>query len=111
MIELKSLIISWNPYSYFVSNIPKEEYDGINKLVITSFEFDFFGHDKKIFDEFHGGGFLISNEISIKDLKVFFEKNKESYDKLTLEHIKKINQYKKLEKIDWLWLQKLCIEG
>jgi len=72
----------------------------MNLLHRNSFEFDFFGHDKKIFDEFHGGGFLISNEISIKDLKVFFEKNKESYDKLTLEHIKKINQYKKLEKID-----------
>ena len=72
----------------------------MNLLHRSTFEFDFFGHDKKIFDEFHGGGFLISNEISINDLKVFFEKNKESYDKLTLEHIKKINQYKKLEKID-----------
>ena len=72
----------------------------MNLLHRNSFEFDFFGHDKKIFDEFHGGGFLISNQISMNDLKKFFEKNKESYDKLTLEHIKKINQYKKLEKID-----------
>ena len=72
----------------------------INLLDRNSFEFDFFGHITKILNEFHGGGFLMSNKISINDLKVFFEKNKESYDKLTLEHIKKINQYKKLEKID-----------
>jgi hypothetical protein len=70
----------------------------MNLLHRSTFEFDFFGHDKKIFDEFHGGGFLISNEISMTKLKIFFEKNNADYELLTLEHIKKINQYKKLEK-------------
>ena len=74
----------------------------MNMLDRSTFEFDFFGHDKKILDEFHGGGFLISNEISMNDLKIFFEKNKEDYTILALEHIKKINQYKKLEKSDCL---------
>ena len=70
----------------------------INLLDRNSFKFDFFGHFKKILDEFHGGGFLISNKISMNDLKIFFEKNNDDYELLGLEHIKKINQYKKLEK-------------
>ena len=69
----------------------------INLLDKNSFEYDFFGNIKKVIDEFHGGGFLISDSISMSELKSFLEKNKESYQTLTLEHIKKINQYKKLE--------------
>ena len=63
----------------------------------NSFDFDFFGNYMKVLDEFHGGGFLISDGISMSQLKSFLEKNKESFETLTLEHIKKINQYKKLE--------------
>tara|TARA_B100000745_G_scaffold248367_1_gene170397 strand:+ start:264 stop:1799 length:1536 start_codon:yes stop_codon:yes gene_type:complete len=69
----------------------------ISLLDRNSFDYDFFGNHQKILDEFHGGGFLISDEISMSELKSFLEKNKESYETLTLEHIKKINQYKKLE--------------
>jgi len=69
----------------------------INLLDRNSFEYDFFGNIKKVVDEFHDGGFLIANSISMSDLKSFLEKNKESYEALTLEHIKKINQHKKLE--------------
>jgi capsule polysaccharide modification protein KpsS len=70
----------------------------MNLLDRNSFEFDFFGNDRKIFNEFHGGGFLVSNEISMDEFKSFLEKNKENYEILTSEHIKKINQYKKIGK-------------
>ena len=69
----------------------------LNLLDRNSFDFDFFGNDKKILDEFHEGGFLIGNKISMSQLKSFLEKNKEDYNLLTLEHIKKINRYEKLE--------------
>ena len=69
----------------------------INTLDRNSFDFDFFGNVGKIMNELHEGGFLISNNISMNQLESFFEKNKEDYNILTSEHIKKINQYKKLE--------------
>lgn len=69
----------------------------INILDRNSFDFDFFGNVGKIMNELHEGGFLISNNISMNQLESFFEKNKEDYSRLTSEHIKKINQYKKLK--------------
>src|SRR3989338_6810696 len=36
---LRSLIILWNPYSVFVSNIPRGEYVGMAKFAITNFDF------------------------------------------------------------------------
>ena len=69
----------------------------INTVDRNSFPFDFFGFEQKVMDEFHEGGFLITSNISMNHLESFIEKNKESYNTLTSEHIKKINQYKKLE--------------
>jgi tRNA A22 N-methylase len=51
-----------------------------------------------VLERFHVGGFMISNEISMKSLDSFFEEDREIYEILAAEHIKKINQYKKLEK-------------
>ena len=39
---------------------------------------------------------MISTKISMKDLDKFIEEDKEIYEMLAVEHIKKINQYKKL---------------
>ena len=41
---------------------------------------------------------MVSNEISMKYLDSFIEENRESFEILAAEHVKKINQYKKLEK-------------
>ncbi len=73
--------------------------DFINLLDRNSFPFDIFGFNSRVIDKFQHGGFMISNEISMKSLDSFFEEDRESYEMLAEEHIKKINQYKKLEKI------------
>ena len=70
----------------------------INLLDRNSFPFDLFGFNSKISERFLNGGFLGSNEISIKSLDSFIEEERESFEMLAAEHIKKINQYKKLEK-------------
>ena len=72
--------------------------DFINLLDRNSFPFDIFGFYSKVLERFHVGGFMISNEISMKSLDSFFEEDREIYEILAAEHIKKINQYKKLEK-------------
>ena len=72
--------------------------DFINLLDRNSFPFDIFGFYSKMLERFHVGGFMISNEISMKSLDSFFEEDREIYEILAAEHIKKINQYKKLEK-------------
>ena len=54
------------------------------------------GYYNKILEKFHRGGFMISTKISMKDLDKFIEEDKEIYEMLSVEHIKKINQYKKL---------------
>ena len=73
--------------------------DFINLLDRNSFPFDIFGFNSKVLERFHTGGFMISNEISMKSLDSFFEEDREIYEMLAEEHIKKINQHKKLEKI------------
>ena len=68
----------------------------INLLERNSFDFDMPGYYNKILEKFHSGGFMISNKISMKDLDEFIIEDKEMYEMLSVEHIKKINQYKKL---------------
>ena len=67
--------------------------DFINLLDRNSFAFDIFGHYSEILKRFHHGGFMISNSLDMSDLNSFFEENKEIYEMLSLEHLKKINQY------------------
>jgi len=73
--------------------------DFINLLDRNSFPFDIFGFYSRVLERFHVGGFMVSNEISMKSLDSFFEEDREIYEMLAEEHIKKINQHKKLEKI------------
>ena len=70
----------------------------INLLERNSFPFDIFGFNSKVAERFLHGGFMVSNEISMKYLDSFIEENRESFEILAAEHVKKINQYKKLEK-------------
>ena len=68
----------------------------INLVERNSFDFDMPDYYNKILEKFHRGGFMISTKISMKDLDKFIEEDKEIYEMLSVEHIKKINQYKKL---------------
>ena len=68
----------------------------INMLDKNSFEFDLFGYYSKVLERFHHGGFMINNEISMNYLDSFIEEDRVIYEMLAEEHIKKINQYKKL---------------
>jgi hypothetical protein len=62
----------------------------INILERNSFDFDMQGHYTKILEKFHKGGFMISNKISMKELEGFINENKDMYEMLSNEHIKKI---------------------
>ena len=68
----------------------------VNLLDKNSFEFDIFAYYSKVSERFHHGGFMISNEISMNNLDLFIEEDRAIYEMLAEEHIKKINQYKKL---------------
>ena len=48
------------------------------------------GHYNEILAKFHREGFMISDEIDMDELNLFFEKHKDKYEILTMEHIKKI---------------------
>jgi hypothetical protein len=70
----------------------------INLIDRNSFEFDIFDYYSNLEKTFHNGGFMISHEISMEYLDSFIEDNKEIYEMLASEHIKKIEQHKKLIK-------------
>ena len=42
--------------------------------------------------EFNFGGFLADTELPEKEMKIFFENNKDKFDFLALEHIKRIHK-------------------
>jgi hypothetical protein len=69
----------------------------INLLERNSFEFDMPGHYTKILEKFHSGGFMISNKISMEELDKFINDDKNIYEMLSDEHIKKMNKIKKYE--------------
>jgi len=69
------------------------------KIIETnSFDLDLIEMFNKINNVFHTGGFLISNSIEMNFLELFLEKNKEVFEMLTNEHIKKIKQHKSFKK-------------
>ena len=69
----------------------------INVLDRNSFEFDIFGYYSKISKNFINGGFMIKNKISMNYLNSFIEEDREIFEMLAEEHIKKINEIKKCE--------------
>ena len=60
----------------------------------NSVDFDWYGFITKIHDYFYYGGNLVDVEITFDKMKNFLEKNKDSLEKITHAHIKKIQQYK-----------------
>ncbi len=60
----------------------------------NTFDFDSRGFNTKILDHFFHGGYLVDTEISESQMKEFVENNKSLLEKLSLEHIKKINELK-----------------
>jgi hypothetical protein len=69
----------------------------INLIENNTFSFDLFGHYNEIAEHFHHGGFVVSNNLSIKQIDSFIESNKETFEFLALEHFKKINEYNQLD--------------
>lgn len=66
----------------------------INLLEKNSLEVDEVQIWNDIFNRFHQG-FLIGDNISTPELNSYFEENRSIFERLALEHIKKINQHKK----------------
>jgi hypothetical protein len=58
------------------------------------FEFDIFEFSTKYQDHFYYGGHLQDVEITQQQMSSFLDENIELIDKLAIEHIKKINQFK-----------------
>ena len=66
-----------------------------NIIENSSFEFDEIDLINQINDRFFYGGFLFDEDIPISEANSFLEENRAVFEKLALEHIKKIMQYKK----------------
>lgn len=62
-----------------------------------TFDFDLREFNAAIMDYFFHGGYLIDTKISETQMKEFLQQNKSLLEKLTLEHIKKINEFKALK--------------
>ena len=60
----------------------------------NTFDFDLRGFNTKIKKHFLHGGYLVDTEISESQMKEFLENNKSVLEKLSLEHMKKINELK-----------------
>jgi len=59
-----------------------------------TFDFDLFEFQTKYLEHFYFGGHLVNTEISDSQMKEFLDKNKIQIEKLTTEHIKKLNDQK-----------------
>ena len=67
----------------------------VDLIIKNSFEFSLSKLFSDYDDFFFYGGFLINVDISQSKMISFLEKNRERFEKLTLEHIKKIEYYRK----------------
>ena len=63
----------------------------------NTFDFDLRGFNTKIQEYFFQGGYLLDTKISESQMKEFLENNKSMLEKLSLEHIKKIDELKVLK--------------
>ena len=115
--QIPSIILSEMDYSVlpsteFVNNIqdlPEKIKQSLQKKVVAddldkfvqlyqknSFEFDYMKFVSKYCGSFYYNGNLLDAEINAKDMKSFIDENQEIILKVTNEHIKKIEQFKKL---------------
>lgn len=66
----------------------------VNLIEKNSFEFDDVEFSIRTCNSFYYGGFLFDVDIPISKMGSFLEENRAIFEKVALEHIKKINQYK-----------------
>lgn len=69
----------------------------VNFIDESFFTFDYASLAQDQQDYFHYGGYLVDVDIPIHKMKSFLEIHNSSFEKLALEHIKKIREYKELE--------------
>ena len=72
----------------------------VNIVDKNSFEFNLSGFDMDYTDYFFYSGFLVDVDIPISKMESFLEEsnNKSKFEKIAMEHIKKIKQYKESER-------------
>jgi len=76
----------------------KDVNEFINLVERNSFDFDDFGFTNEILEKFHRGGFLINEEIDLKEFNLFLDKKRESFSELIQKHIEIIEEASKQEK-------------
>ena len=59
----------------------------VNLIEKNSFDFDDMGFTNEILEKFHYGGFLINDEIDLKQFGSFLDEKRESFSKLIQKHI------------------------
>lgn len=64
-------------------------------IIENSFEYDGAEFDARIHNQFFYGGFLFDVKLSPQEVLSVIEENKATFDKLSSEYIKKINEHKK----------------
>lgn len=64
-------------------------------ILENSFEYDGTEFDARIHNQFFYGGFLFDVKLSSQEVLSVIEENKATFDKLSSEYIKKINEHKK----------------
>lgn len=86
------------PKDIRISLSTKVKLSDLNKYIklaeINSFPFDYFELYSKVNNFFYRGGFLKDVKISEEAMKSFLEGNKQFFEKLAIEHIKKIEDFK-----------------
>lgn len=70
--------------------------DFVDIIEENSFEFDLSSLEMDYSNYFYYGGFLVDVDISVTKMKSFLLESKTKYDKLAIEHIKKIKLFKEL---------------
>ena len=68
----------------------------INYTFKNSFEYDYLNPFLEV-DEFYDKGFFSNKALSIRNIEDCLEKNKQVFDSLGLEHVKKINELKETD--------------
>jgi hypothetical protein len=69
----------------------------VNLIENNTFSFDLFDHYNEITKHFHHSGFITNDDLTIKEIDSFIESNKEIFEFLASEYLKKINQYNALK--------------
>ena len=96
---------------YSIESLPEDMRDSLKKKVNllelneyvdtvlkNTFEFDYHNYTLDFGEQFYFGSFLVDVEIDEEQIQIFIEKHNSLLEKLAYEHIKKINQYKKMDK-------------